>query len=339
MANKNNKGYNMSNQYNEFLAKDKTDVIRGIAIISIILYHLTISGISNLLLFPFQFMQFCGVATFFLLSGYALMEQYQSRKNYLNGFLLKKLSRIYFSYILMFIPYLIYELCINSKINWIEELLGILTFSFEGHRLWYLCAQVIFYIAFYLIFRINKIDNKMKVFLTFIFIGLYTVLCVLLKFDKIWYFNAFYFPIGLIVSYNKRIIFDFLNKFKVLIAILSGLLLLSIYFVLFKFGYNFGNLNLYIPLQIVYVFCAVIFLIVLSFFVNKKLKLLALVGTYSMELYITHSIIVMGIYDYKLKSPVEIVVYFVASIIFSIVIKFIVQKVFKNKKVRGKTKC
>ena len=127
MANKNNKGYNMSNQYNEFLSKDKTDVIRGIAIISIILYHLTISGISNLLLFPFQFMQFCGVATFFLLSGYALMEQYQSRKNYLNGFLLKKLSRIYFSYILMFIPYLIYELCINSKINWIEELLGILT--------------------------------------------------------------------------------------------------------------------------------------------------------------------------------------------------------------------
>lgn len=43
MANKNNKGYNMSNQYNEFLSKDKTDVIRGIAIISIILYHLTIS--------------------------------------------------------------------------------------------------------------------------------------------------------------------------------------------------------------------------------------------------------------------------------------------------------
>ena len=103
-------------------------------------------------------------------------------------------------------------------------------------------------------------------------------------------------------------------------------------FILFKFGYNFGNLNLYIPLQLVYVFCAVIFLIILSFFVNKKLKLLALVGTYSMELYITHSIIVMGVYDYKLKSPVEIVVYFVASIIFSIVIKFIVQKSFKKRK-------
>lgn len=232
----------------------------------------------------------------------------------------------------MFIPYLIYELCINSKINWIEELLGILTFSFEGHRLWYLCAQVIFYIAFYLIFRINKIDNKMKVFLTFIFIGLYTVLCVLLKFDKTWYFNAFYFPIGLLVSYNKKFLFEFLNKFKSLIAVLSGFLLLSIYFILFKFGYNFGNLNLYIPLQLVYVFFVVIFLIILSFFVNKKLKLLALIGTYSMELYITHSIIVMGVYDYKLKSPVEIVVYFVASIIFSIVIKFIVQKSFKKRK-------
>lgn len=141
-------------------------IIRGITIISIIFYHLTISGISNLLLFPFQFMQFCGVATFFLLSGYALMEQYQSRKNYLNGFLLKKLSRIYFSYILMFIPYLIYELCINSKINWIEELLGILTFSFEG--------------------------------------------------------------------------------------------------------YNFGNLNLYIPLQLVYVFFVVIFLVVLSLFITGR---------------------------------------------------------------------
>ena len=85
-------------------------------------------------------------------------------------------------------------------------------------------------------------------------------------------------------------------------------------------------------MQLVYVFFVVIFLVVLSLFINRKLKLLALVGTYSMELYITHEIIVIGVYDYKLKSPVEIVVYFVASIIFSIVIKFIVQKSFKKRK-------
>lgn len=75
----------------DFLSKSQTDAMRGISviiIIIIILYHLTISGINNIWLFPFAYGRFVGVAIFFLLSVYALFEQYKINGNrYLNGFL------------------------------------------------------------------------------------------------------------------------------------------------------------------------------------------------------------------------------------------------------------
>lgn len=50
-----------------------------------------------------------------------------------------------------------------------------------------------------------------------------------------------------------------------------------------------------------------------------------------MELYVTHAAILMIIFDFKLKNYIDVLVYFIAPVIMSVILKAVVNKVFELK--------
>lgn len=319
-----------------FLSKEKTDFIRGISVILIILYHLTISGVDNIFMFVFAFGQFIGVAMFFFLSGYALTEQYQIKgDNYLKGFLFKKISRIYVTYLVVFVLYLIYDIFWNNANNITQYniLTSLLSFSFESHRLWYLFAQVIFYIMFYASFKASK-RNCVRLISVFLFVALYTVLCIALKFSTTYYFNAVWFPLGICISMNKQKVSKFITKHRFSIFVSSLAALIVMFAFLYLYGYNINGINLYLPIQAIHNVLFITLMVTVTTFnklVKKFLGGISLIGAYSMELYVTHAAILVIIFDFKLENYIDVLVYFIAPVIMSVILKAVVNKVFELK--------
>lgn len=311
-------------------------MIRGISIISIILYHLSMTNFYNILLFPFVYGQFIGVATFFFLSGYALFEQYKIKgSNYLKGFLFKKIPRLYISYLLLFILYIIYDSCFNKgrNLSIITIAKNLVTFSFGNHILWYLCAQIIFYFIFYCIFIFNKIPNSPKIFLVFIFILLYSICCYKLGLSKTWYFNSIWFPIGMVISNNKEAIFCFVKRFLLLLVISTSTIVLLLFALLYLYGFNINGYNFYYIVQIILLLTGIPLITILSQYI--KIKFLATIGKYSMELYITHNYLIMVIYDWKFANVFQFLIFVVLTILLSISIKFIVNRIYNTKMFKG----
>ena len=324
------KGYDMHKQ--DFLSKSQTDAMRGISIIIIILYHLTISGINNTWIFPFAYGRFVGVAIFFLLSGYALFEQYKINGiKYLNGFLLRKIPRLYVSFIILYLLFFIYDIFFLQCKDLVPTTIlnSIFTFSFGGDRLWYLCAQTIFYIFFYIIFLIERLSDLQKIISILICIFFYTVCCIFIGFDITWYFNAAWFPLGMLVSKNKDLIFSLLYRFRLVILIGTFLVMLCLFAFLYFFGYVINGYDLYYIVQIIIILNFIPFLII--FFQYIKINILSLIGKYSMELYITHNSILMCIFDWKINSVFQICFLIIFSIVLSIIIKFVVNKICYTK--------
>ena len=75
----------------DYLDKNCTDWIRGVAILIIMIHH----GVQHFdgfqFLYPFQMLGYGAVAVFLLFSGFGLGISYQSKSNYLDGFLGNKI--------------------------------------------------------------------------------------------------------------------------------------------------------------------------------------------------------------------------------------------------------
>ncbi len=144
-----------------------TKSLRGLCAIGVILHHISQQTVFQNAngwgkpgeLFIFVNAGFYFVAIFFFFSGYGLLKSLDTKENYLQGFLKKRvLKTLVIPFYINIVLYGIFRLCIHEKlspINWVFNFIG---FTMMNEYAWYPIVLAILYLAFYFIFK--NIKNR-----------------------------------------------------------------------------------------------------------------------------------------------------------------------------------
>lgn len=182
------------------ISNSLTQQLKGLAIILVIIGHLSQTGFVNLA--PvFIVAGGWGVAIFLFISGYGLSKSYL-KTGITFQVILKRLRSVWFPYALVTLALLLMDHFIfkGSYTTLISlKLLLATDFSYSYDKtMWYISYIMMWYGIFYAVFSINILRKSHKVFLLFI---LSLILSLFIKSPVLdWNFYYFIFPFGVLIG-------------------------------------------------------------------------------------------------------------------------------------------
>ena len=295
----------------EFLSVHQTTCLKGVAILIVILHHLS-QKYDGLEFFFYQQIGYLGVAIFLFLSGYGLTESF--KRSGLANFLRKRILKVYLPYVLATTTYFIYKLIIEDKLNINVEIQRIVGIDFSD---WFVTFILLAYLLFYLSHSIGK---KYALEILTLTITLYVSISMYFGQEKWWYVCAYTFPLGCLTANKKDQIISISNQYfkssltaSIIIFITSTL---TSYFYL-KF---YDSEIIAAILKIISATSFISIIIVFSIRVNISSKIFRVLGKYSYELYLSHIhifFIVRNVDDSYLK----LILFFSLSFLFMLYIE------------------
>jgi peptidoglycan/LPS O-acetylase OafA/YrhL len=213
---------------NDPLSSDNTKKLRGMLAIGIFVFHFCITnrvaveeatGLGIELGIGSMF-----VGMFFMLSGFGLMESYKNKKDYLKGFVGKKIERLFVPLwicgIIALIVYWATEIGIGISID--EQYLY--DFISGGPRLlavWFVTELAFFYLIFFLAFKYLR--GRWAIVSVTIACSL--LMALLSDMPDKWSISGMMFPLGLFVSQYKKNIESAKPYVVLIVAIISSICL------------------------------------------------------------------------------------------------------------------
>ena len=146
----------------EFLGLSQSKMMRAAACIGVILHHLTqqVTGYGAFPKGPVTILNYCGIlftAVFFFFSGYGLISGLYNKKDYLNGFLRKRLLSVLIPFwVINTLGVLLRTVFYGAVYSVKAVLFDITGITLVNSNGWYIIEIAIFYILFYLIFSLIK---------------------------------------------------------------------------------------------------------------------------------------------------------------------------------------
>lgn len=321
---------NKLTQYDiNFMDRGTTSVIRGLAILGIVLHHCSqyfdAFGPAGSL---FRQSGYALTAVFFLLSGYGC---YFSLKKY-NGidknkkaikpltlWTLKHSSRIYFDFIIVFVTNLVLLKFVNFgySLTTKEILYDIFTVTQPTWVSWYPKIQIFCYIVFAISFLLSK---KHKELITFVISVIYISVVWKLGWQSMWYTSVLAFSIGaFFAKYLPQL--KITKKANVFLFVIS----ISLFGVLFCLQ-PFYKENLLRFLSTIVLCPAVVFF---TGFFNLKSKILTFIGNMSFEIYLIH-LMFLRLFCYMDINPyLAVILIIVISMVCGYVVNCVVKKFIK----------
>jgi membrane-bound acyltransferase YfiQ involved in biofilm formation len=227
------------NTYNEgYLAKDNTDVLKGLSVVIIIITHLFLFSANNGIIITFFLkLGYLSVAIFLFVSGYGLMFRFAQKKDeYFKGYFKNKILKLYLIFFSAnIVCTLLRNIFFNTKYGITDIIKSSLLMNFsDGRELWFVSAILYFYIAFYIAFKF--FDKNVSILIMFICLGIWIIGNKFLHHGTWFYNTAICFPLGnIIAKYNEQI-FKIAKKYYLLFLTITGLL-----FILCAFLYIRGE--------------------------------------------------------------------------------------------------
>lgn len=280
---KNNSFIIQSNMNEIFLNKNYTDLIKGLAMLSIVIGHIVQMLIPSNFLFYKQLLFFlCQiniifVGCFFFFSGYG---NYLSVKKIdsIQSKLLKIFSKIYRIYFVfggaLILYILLYSLFHSgySFVNISNFFYFISTITIPGLTMWYLKVQVFLY----LLFMISVLFFKYSDLISFVFVVISIILAIFFKIPPLWWQTILCFPLGIFVAHHLSLFKKIsIPKIKIIIV------LLVIFSVLLFFSPNTIS-------RIIMALSGTSLVVLISYFSSPKNAVLEFLGKNSIQLYIYH---------------------------------------------------
>lgn len=292
----------------DFMSKDFTLIIKGIAIIMVILSH-----VSNLLgyryLAPFGG---AGVTLFLIVSAYGLEFSYQ--KNGLKNFWRKRILAVMVVYWLIRIINYVLNIGKYNLSNIILDLTLIKPLNPNG---WYMTYIAFCYVVFYFVTKFIKEDTKR--YFTLLIVYLLTTLLS----NELWVEQFLSFPMGLLIyKYRNHNVVSQKRCLFFLIGFMTFFIIKQL------------PIIRYLPINIIWFIQMVYKLLLAMFIVNfvnifySKFNLLKYgvlnIGIISYELYLIHGYFFELVRSEKLKC---IILFYIFSFILSIIAYYICNKV------------
>lgn len=313
------------NAEHEWLDKNTTDWLRGIAILIVLIHHAVQKSGSFLFLYPFSVLGFGSVAIFFVLSGYGLGLQYQRKANYLRGFLQDKVSRMYIvfwiAYALTFLGCLLQP----NGCDWSLVLHNCLTLSIVHTPTWYIKVQVFLYILFYLVY-ISRFESWFKLILVYMLCIVYAGVCIWIGVQQYWYFTILWFPVGLTIAFYKEQIERIFRKGALPVTVLSGAAMCAVTLIIFFVGF----LGHPVLMEGTITAAFVLFLLGLSYQIRFTSRWIIEIGKRSLELYLVHSML-LSMYPayWTMDSLFQYIVFLGGSAAVAIVVRILSDRIIR----------
>lgn len=179
----------MQDQYK--ISKDVSTAIKGIAILFVIMDHIGLLKSGS-----------WGVAVFLFLSGYGLHESYM--KNGLEKFWSKRFLTVYVPYIVIVIIEMVIDICFLKRVYSIQTIVYAIFGNGQAvdGTLWYIFYLILFYLAFWIIYRIVKKDSYLAILILTTFGFTIAILWVVgIYHTPVWSGIYFWlFPAGCLIS-------------------------------------------------------------------------------------------------------------------------------------------
>lgn len=254
--------------------KSKTTLLKAILPILILLHHL--NGLTSLsCLKPFGVVGIAVVSIFFFVSGYGLLASYQSKENaYLEHFITKRMPAVFLPYLLTLCVYLAYKQMISGGA--ISEYLATTNFTDWLPYSWFVIELIVFYLLYWAIFRMAKIEDKYKVLLLTVSIVVAYVLMLILDLPIYFWRSTPALALGIIYRWCEGQILQMSRK-KIMSCLVISLVLFVILNVL-----KIKELNFF--------FVCVMVIGGLAFVRVKENKLMKGLSKISYEVYLAQSL-------------------------------------------------
>lgn len=214
--------------HEDFLSIKSTKVLQGAAAVGIILHHLVqqVTNYGAVWKGPITHMNWMGVlftAIFFFFSGYGLLKSYRTKPDYLETFLEKRLPVVLIPFLVSNIIYFFgVGLYAGRIIRVTDAVTSLIGFTLLNTNTWFLVEIMLFYMAFYVIYKhIKKPGVAFGLMTGFVFFTI--VISLLLGHDNSelnghwfmgewWYNSTITFVFGMLVARHEDIMLKFAKK-------------------------------------------------------------------------------------------------------------------------------
>lgn len=353
----------------EFMSLRQTKYIQGFLAVCIMLHHIAQETCGSWQEYPlihgldfFVRLGYLFVAVFMMCSGYGLYKSYVSKENYFGGFIKKRVLPIIFAFYTTGLLYLIARIILGEKMTPMKLLWYVTGISQPSSYSWYVITLPIFYLLFYLCFKMFKSDG-MRIGGVVLGTFVYTLIgtCInhndYLMRGEWWYNSVHLFWIGIILAkYEKSILVSVKKKYPLYFAaVLVGMVFFfRLGETLADMGYYYGETNYSLSFREVvrnrWIVLAAQMMASLNFvlwvlLLNLKIKIgnrfLGFMGRITLEFYLLHGLI-LELFSYQFFDTVPslvritnvallIVVVFVPSVLLALGEKKLTDVVFKRR--------
>ena len=152
------------------------------------------------------------VTTFLFYSGYGIYESIKSKKKYIDNFFKNRILKLFISFFLALILYMLLNLMIGNSYSIKTILLSLLGWESIGNSNWFIFATFCMYFSTLISFKIFKKDNKSALLLNTIFSFVYIILTMKLRGFDWWYNTILCYNLGMFISCYKDTILSFLEN-------------------------------------------------------------------------------------------------------------------------------
>lgn len=301
---------------------EQTKAIQGLVAAYIILHHMTqmITQYGAIDRGPITIMQGLGiyfVSIFFFFSGYGLLYSYQEKENYMDGFLLKRLSVVLIPFVLTNILYTCTLGFSTGRIQTVPDVItSLLGYTLINENAWYVVEIILLYIVFFLAYRPRK-NKAVNEKFAFAIVSIFTILMVagslLLCHDDTeigghwfkgewWYNTTILFVVGMAFAAGGKKLRMRLQKYYTVLLIVCTVALAG-FFVVEQYvaqlgGYyqewpgHPGYMEKFETMLVQSVACVafVIWVLLVMMKCNFKNKVLTFLGVVSFEVYLVHDL-------------------------------------------------
>ena len=303
----------------EYTSLKQTRILQGISALGVVLHHMAQKTCaswvpSKYLTHGLEFFLPLGylfVAVFLFCSGLGLYKSYREKPDYLKNFFSHRILPVIVAFYLSELLYTGIRLLVGEKMNFVRLLWYLSGLHMANTYAWYVIVIPFFYLVFWLAFRFSKRDRT-AILWVFLFTLAYTVLGAITDHQddwwmrgEWWYNSIILFPLGLLFGKTEKQVTSFFRKgywFWLIFTLIAFLILYreSEYLVNRRWGYygDWGD-----PLKVQHRLLSAgsqwlvcILYVTLWFLLMMKLqignKVLALIGSLSLDLYLMHGIFV-----------------------------------------------
>ena len=318
-------------QNKEYLNVKSTSGLRGFLALGIIFHHISPLVKTGEEFSNFSYMGTYIVSIFFFLSAYGLYVQNESRENYLDNFLVKRLSKIIVPFFIISLIYMFYRF-VNGQLIDLNFFINLFkqgsTIIYNG---WFVDIIILMYIFFYLSFKFFQ-NKFLSIVFNTIFIICYICLAIKLGYNFWWYNSTLAFAIGLIWAKNQNKIDRFLEKYYFIVIVLVTVLLFVShrYDILLKYLHIEDSYSYALAANLDNIIFTIYFIIVFLKKINFSNVYLNLIGRISFELYMIHGLVISMLAKIFVSSRVNDVLFTLFVLIISLILAWIVNKIDKR---------